>query len=185
MHWSGRKLPYVDNLATLVVCEDAGAIPAGEIMRVLRPRGAAAVKRDGKWTVTVKPPLQGTDEWQQHYHDADNNAVANDDLVGPPRHFQWIAEPDWSRSHLCLPSINSLVSAGGRLFSIEDHALAEHPALPGKFALICRDAFNGIVLWHHPFADWQPINIYIKYTPTQLQRQLVALADKVLLHAGA
>ena len=124
------------------------------------------------------------DEWQQHYHDADNNAVAKDDLVGPPRYFQWIAEPEWSRSHLCLPSINSLVSAGGRLFSIEDHASAEHPALPGKFSLICRDAFNGIELWRHAFGDWEPINIYIKYTPTQLQRQLVALPDKVYCTPG-
>ena len=68
MHWSGKKLPYVDNLATLVVCEDGGAVAADELMRVLRPHGAAAVKRHGKWTVTVKPQLEGTDEWQQHYH---------------------------------------------------------------------------------------------------------------------
>jgi len=80
--------------------------------------------------------------------------------------------------------MNSLVSAGGRLFSIEDHASAEHPALPGKFALICRDGFNGIELWRYPFPDWEPINIYIKYTPTQLQRQLVALADKVYCTPG-
>ena len=34
------------------------------------------------------------------------------------------------------------------------------------------------------FTDWQPINIYIKYTPTQLQRQLVALTDKVYCTPG-
>ncbi|MHC4403722.1 MAG: class I SAM-dependent methyltransferase [Planctomycetota bacterium] len=60
IHWSGKKLPYVDNLASLVVCEDAGTVPPGELMRVLRPYGAAVVKRDGKWTVTFKPQLQGT-----------------------------------------------------------------------------------------------------------------------------
>jgi len=177
---TGDRLPYVDNLVNLVVADDLGKLPMEEVLRVLAPNGVALI--GGK--KTVKPRPNEMDEWQQHYHDADNNAVANDDLVGPPRHFQWIAEPDWSRSHLCLPSINSLVSAGGRLFSIEDHASAEHPALPGKFALICRDAFNGIELWHHPFADWEPINIYIKYTPTQLQRQLVALADKVYCTPG-
>jgi outer membrane protein assembly factor BamB len=178
--WMGNRLPYVDNLVNLIVANDLGRLPMAEVLRVLTPNGVALI--GGK--KTVKPRPQEMDEWQQHYHDADNNAVANDDLVGPPRHFQWIAEPQWSRSHLCLPSINSLVSAGGRLFSIEDHASAEHPALPGKFALICRDAFNGIELWRHPFPDWEPINIYIKYTPTQLQRQLVALADKVYCTPG-
>jgi outer membrane protein assembly factor BamB len=180
VQWKGNRLPYVDNLVNLVVADDLGELPMEEVLRVLAPNGVALI--GGK--KIVKPRPDGMDEWQQHYHDADNNAVANDDLVGPPRHFQWIAEPQWSRSHLCLPSISSLVSAGGRLFSIEDHASSEHPALPGKFSLICRDAFNGIELWRHPFTDWQPINIYIKYTPTQLQRQLVALADKVYCTPG-
>jgi len=178
--WTGDRLPYVDNLVNLVVADSLGGLSMEEVLRVLAPNGVALI--GGK--KTVKPRPEEMDEWPQHYHDADNNAVANDDLVGPPRHFQWIAEPDWSRSHLCLPSINSLVSAGGRLFSIEDRASAEHPALPGKFALICRDAFNGIELWRHSFVDWQPINIYIKFTPTQLQRQLVALADRVYCTPG-
>jgi outer membrane protein assembly factor BamB len=181
VRFDGERLPYVDNLVNLVVVNGSPfQVPRREIMRVLAPDGVALI--GGK--KTVKPRPETMDEWQQHYHGADNNAVAKDALVGPPRHFQWIAEPHWSRSHLCLPSINSLVSAGGRLFSIEDHASSEHPALPGKFALICRDAFNGIELWRHLFADWQPINIYIKYTPTQLQRQLVALADKVYCTPG-
>ncbi len=178
--WTDNRLPYVDNLVNLFVADDLGKLPMAEVLRVLAPHGVALI--GGK--KTVKPRPKEMDEWQQHYHGADNNAVANDDLVGPPRHFQWIAEPQWSRSHLSLPSMNSLVSAGGRLYSIEDHASAEHPALPGKFSLICRDAFNGIELWRHPFPDWQPINIYIKYTPTQLQRQLVALSDKVYCTPG-
>lgn len=177
---SGQRLPYVNNLVNLLVAEDLTGVSMEEVMRVLAPEGVALIGGNK----IVKPRPETMDEWQQHYHDADNNAVANDELVGPPRHFQWIAKPDWSRSHLSLPSINSLVSAGGRLFSIEDHASSEHPALPGKFILICRDAFNGIELWRHPFADWEPINIYIKYTPTQLQRQLVALADKVYCTPG-
>jgi len=42
LHWSGngKRLPYVDNLATLVVCEDSGTVPAEELMRVVRPHGA-------------------------------------------------------------------------------------------------------------------------------------------------
>lgn len=62
------------------------------------------------------------DEWPQRFQGPDNNAVANDLRVGPPRHYQWIAEPNWSRAHLILPSVTSLVSSKGRIFSIEDHA---------------------------------------------------------------
>jgi len=143
--WDGGPLPYVDNLVRLLVVS-AGSearLTHEEMLRVLCPGGVAMVA--GR--KIVKPWPKEIGEWPQHYHGADNNAVARDTVVGPPRHYQWIAEPEWGRSHLALPSINSLVSAGGRLFNIEDQASAEHPALPGKFALVCRDAFSGIVLW--------------------------------------
>jgi outer membrane protein assembly factor BamB len=110
--------------------------------------------------------------------------VAHDSVVGPPRHFQWIAEPEWSRAHLILPSINCMVSSKGRLFTVEDQASIEHPALPGKFALVARDAFNGVVLWQRSFPDWQPVNIYIKFTPAQLQRRLAAVGDTVYCTPG-
>ncbi len=184
VHWNGKKLPYVDNLATLVVCEDAGAVPAGELMRVLRPHGAAAIKRDGKWTVKVKPQRPGTDEWEQHYHGADNNAVAQDTIVGPPRRYQWLGEPQWQRSHLAMPSINSMVSTKGRLFTVEDLASAEHPALPGKQALVARDAYNGVLLWRAMFSDWHPTYIRNKEMPVQIQRRLVAVGDIVYCTPG-
>ncbi len=184
IHFNGKELPYVDNLASLVVCEDPGAVPAGEITRVLRPFGAAVVKRDGRWTVTVKPQLQGTDQWEQHYHGADNNAVAQDTVVGPPRRYQWLAEPRWQRSHLAMPSINSMVSTNGRLFTVEDLASAEHPALPGKQALVARDAYSGVVLWRVMFSDWHPTYIRNKEMPVQIQRRLVAVGDAVYCTPG-
>jgi len=184
IHWNGKRLPYVDNLATLVVCEDAGAVPQGELMRVLRPYGAAVVKRDGKWTATVKPQLEGTDHWEQHFHGADNNAVARDSVVGPPRRYQWRGEPEWQRSHLAMPSINSMVSTRGRLFTVEDLGSAEHPALPGKQALVARDAYNGVVLWRVMFEDWHPIYIRNKEMPVQLQRRLAAVEDLVYCTPG-
>ena len=182
--WSGKKLPYVDNLATLVVCEDTGAVSPGELTRVLRPYGAAVVKRDGKWTVTVKPQLQGTDHWEQHYHGANNNAVAQDTVVGPPRRYQWLGEPQWQRSHLAMPSINSMVSTKGRLFTVEDLGSAEHPALPGKQALVARDAYNGVFLWRVMFSDWHPIYIRNKEMPVQIQRRLAAVGDVVYCTPG-
>ncbi len=184
IHWSGKKLPYVDNLATLIVCEDASVVQPNEIMRVLRPYGTAVVKRDDKWMVTVKPQLEGTDEWEQHYHGADNNAVAQDTIVGPPRRYQWLGEPEWQRSHLAMPSINSMVSTKGRLFTVEDLGSAEHPALPGKQALVARDAYNGIILWRAMFTDWHPIYIRNKEMPVQIQRRLVAVGDIVYCTPG-
>jgi outer membrane protein assembly factor BamB len=151
---------------------------------VLRPYGAAVVKRDGKWTVTVKPQLQGTDHWEQHYHGADNNAVAQDTVVGPPRRFQWLGEPQWQRSHLAMPSINSMVSTKGRLFTVEDLASAEHPALPGKQALVARDAYNGVALWRVMFSDWHPTYIRNKEMPVQIQRRLAAVGDVVYCTPG-
>ncbi len=182
--WNGKKLPYIDNLATLVVCEDASIAPTKELLRVVRPYGALAVKRDGRWTVTVKPKLKGADEWEQHYHGADNNAVADDTLVGPPRRYQWLAEPEWQRSHLALPSMNSMVTAKGRLFTVEDMASAEHPALPGKYALVARDAYNGIVLWRVMFPDWHPIHTRDKEMPVQIQRRLAVVGDSVFCTPG-
>jgi outer membrane protein assembly factor BamB len=181
---AGKRLPYVGNLVILLVSDNPGGVGMDEIMRVLAPLGVAYVKQGDTWTKTVKPWPQGMDEWQQHFHDADNNAVAHDRLVGPPRRYQWIAYPEWSRSHMVLPSITSLVSSRGRLLTIEDQGSAEHPALPGEFMLVARDAFNGIVLWQRRFPDWWPVNVYTKCTPVQLQRRLVAVGETVYATPG-
>ncbi len=87
---SGDRLPCVDNLVSLLVSEDLGGVSMDEVMRVLAPLGVAVVKRDGRWTRTVKPLPGEIDEWPQHFHGPDNNAMARDRVVGPPRRFQWI-----------------------------------------------------------------------------------------------
>ena len=181
---SGQRLPYVDNLATLVVSENPGAVPMDEIMRVLRPLGVACIKQGGQWIKTVKPWPADIDEWPQHLYGSDNNAVAHDRVVGPPRHYQWTSTPEWSRAHLVLPSIQGLISARGRLFTIEDQASIEHPALPGEFTLVARDAFNGIVLWQRRFPDWHPINLYIKHLTAQIMRRVAAIGDTVYCTPG-
>ena len=53
--FSGRQLPYVDNLVNLFVTANSGDVPMTEIVRVLVPNGVAMVKgADGKWTKTVQ-----------------------------------------------------------------------------------------------------------------------------------
>ncbi|MHC4403987.1 MAG: outer membrane protein assembly factor BamB family protein, partial [Planctomycetota bacterium] len=84
-------------------------------------------------------------------HDSGNNAVADDGRVGPPRHLQWKAGPMWSRSHEFASSVQALVSAGGRLIGLIDEGIIGQPrGVPELWALIARDAFNGILLWRRP-----------------------------------
>jgi outer membrane protein assembly factor BamB len=184
IRWNGEKLPHVDNLATLVVCEDLDAARRAEALRVVRPFGALVSKRNGKWQATFKPQMRRTDQWGQHFKGADNNAVAQDTVVGPPRRFQWRNTPEWQRSHLAMPSISSIISMNGRLFTVEDLASAEHPALPGKHALVARDAYNGVRLWQLMFPNWHPICIGVKHMPVQIQRRLAASGDKVYCTPG-
>ena len=95
--WDGARLPYIDNLANLVVCEQA--VPAEEVMRVLAPGGVAYVKQGDTWLMRVKERPKALDEWTHYLHDASNNAVAHDRAVGPPRRMQWVGSPRYSRHH--------------------------------------------------------------------------------------
>ena len=182
--FDGRRLPYIDNSVNLVVAEELGEVSMKEVIRALAPLGVVCVRQGGQWKATRKPWPDQIDEWRQYLHDADNNAVAQDSVVGPPRHLQWVAAPAWSRSHMAIPTVVSVVSSGGRLFTIEDTATTENPFLPGRFALIARDAFNGIVLWKQNFGDWEPVTRYIKDISIQLQRRLAAIGETVYCTPG-
>jgi len=174
------RLPYVDNLVRLMVVSDAGSVPREEIMRVLCPLGVAVI--DGKPVRKPWPKEMGN--WQQHFGDSGNNAVAKDSLVGPPRRYQWIDNPVWSRAHYVLASVISMVSDKGRLYSIEDRAHSDCPALPGKFCLVCRDAFSGVELWRRRLSDWYSSATGISHGPFHMQRKLVAVGDRVFCSPG-
>ena len=184
MALSSNRLPYADNLINLIVADRPDGISIDEMMRVLVPNGAALVRSGQRWRKATKPVPAEIDEWRQYLHDADNNAVARDSVVGPPRHLQWVGEPAWSRSHMGIATVVSMVSSGGRFFSIEDRATPENPFLPGRWSLIARDAFNGLPLWQHDFADWEPVTRYIKDIAMQLQRRLAAIGDVVYCTPG-
>ena len=146
--FEGTHLPYIDNIVNLVVSENLGSVPMEEVLRVLAPRGVAYVKRGGSWEKTVKPWPDEIDDWTHYQHGSDNNAVAMDTRVGPPRHLQWKADPLWARSHNGVAaSIVLVLSAGGRLFSVIDEGLTGQPGLPDRWTLVARDGFNGKLLW--------------------------------------
>ncbi|MBN2508455.1 MAG: PQQ-binding-like beta-propeller repeat protein [Verrucomicrobia bacterium] len=182
--FSGSRLPYVDGFVNLVVSEDLGRVPMDEVMRVLVPHGVACLKTQGQWSRTVKPRPASIDEWTHYLHGADNNAVAADAQVGPPRHFQWLAGPKWSRHHDHMSSMNALVTANGRLFYIMDEGPAAAILLPPKWVLTARDAFNGTTLWKRPLADWNTHLWPLKAGPNQLPRRLVARGDRVYVTLG-
>jgi outer membrane protein assembly factor BamB len=175
--WRGRRLPYTDNLATLVVSERGGHASMAELLRVLAPNGVAYIKQGGKWTRTVKPRSPDIDEWTHYLHDATNNAVAHDTVVGPPRHLQWVGSPRWARHHDRMASLSALVSAGDRIFYIFDEGSHASVQLPSKWRLIARDAFNGTILWKREIDRWHPNLWPFKSGPAQPQRRLVAVGD--------
>ena len=138
---SGNRLPYVDNLANLVVAEKLGNVSMDEVTRVLAPQGVAYVKQGDQWTKTVKPRPDEIDEWTHYLYDPTNNAVSKDETIAPLRRMQWIGSPRWSRHHDHMSSLSSLVAANGRLFYIFDEGSTASIVLPSRWFLIARDDF--------------------------------------------
>ncbi|MGB2822715.1 MAG: PQQ-binding-like beta-propeller repeat protein, partial [Phycisphaerae bacterium] len=199
--FSGGGLPYADNLVNLVVAEDRLAVPTAEILRVLAPGGVAYVKEPAGWRKTVKPRPEDIDEWSHFLHDAGNNAVARDRVVGPPRRLQWVAAPLWLRSHETASGIQGQVAAGGRLFYFFDEGPIGiiDERLPARWSVICRDAFNGRRLWKRPLPDWgwrqwarsrfegkdwTRLRAARVSAPNEVQRRLVAGAERLYATLG-
>ncbi len=154
---AGSELPFVDGVVRLVVASEPGTVTAEEILRVLAPEGVAYVRRDSGWQKTVKPRPEDIDEWSHFLHDAGGNAVAEDRQVGPPKSLRWVAGPRWCRSHEMPSSVNAVVTAGGRVFTIfDDGPTGVYKNLPWKCNLVARDAFSGVLLWKVPMRRWQP-----------------------------
>ncbi len=195
--FDGERLPYINNLVNMVLIrDDRCRVQAAEIERVLAPYGTAIAPADSScipkpvspvgngFVKFSKPYPANIDEWPQYLHGADNNCVARDTVVGPPRHVQWISDPAWTRSHMGVPSITSMISSGGRLFTIEDTETAENPFLPARWKLIARNAFNGVKLWTRDYPQWEQVTVYIKDYHAQMKRRLVAVDDTVYCTPG-
>ena len=196
--FDGTRLPYVDSLVNVLVISEPGRLRAEEVVRVLVPGGTAFVEGASEvpglptapieslegWKAYRKPWPPQIDEWTHYLHGPDNNAVADDEAVGPPRSMQWVGSPRWSRNHHKLCSISAVVTARGRLFCIMDDAPAANINLPGQWMLVARDAFNGVELWRKPMASWAWHGIRFRSGPPQLPRLLVACEDRVYAPLG-
>ncbi|MHC4508713.1 MAG: class I SAM-dependent methyltransferase, partial [Planctomycetota bacterium] len=178
--WSGKALPYNDNVVNLLVADDLRGISMDEVMRVLCPNGVAYIK--GR--KTVKPRPSDIDEWTHFLHGANGNAVAKDSRVATPRHLQWEAEPKRTRDHDALASISAMTSSNGRIFYILDEgptSLVHHPA---RWKLIARDAFNGKLLWKRDIDSWMTHLNLFRSGPAHLPRLLVSVGDRVYVTLG-
>ncbi len=173
-------LPYVDSLVRLLVVEDATLLPEGEMMRVLAPGGVAYLRSGDRWRKAAKPwPEEIDAQWTHYLRGADNNAVARDSVVGPPRQVQWLAAPRWTRNHHTLNSVSSAVTAAGRLFYIADEASPANIQLPPRWNVVARDAFSGVTLWKKPMHSWVEHRHRFRSGPAQAPRLLVASADRL------
>jgi len=176
---SEGRLPYIENLVNLIVLHDPSLVEESQWKRVLRPGGVAALHKGSSWSFWTKPWPAEIDQWTHYLHDPSNNAVSHDKKVAPPKRLQWIAAPRYSRHHDRMSSVNAVVSAGGRVFSIEDEGSRISILLPPKWTLVARDAFNGVVLWKRRLRNWHMHLWPLKSGPAQLPRRLVALGDRV------
>ena len=199
-HWTRGWLPHVDGLVDLVVASDKGQVSSEEIARVLAPRGRALVQsasldtRPGRrrpaltldtrspaglegWSLFSKPVPREIDEWTHYLRDATNNAVARDEVVGPPRHVQWKAGPVFARHHDTLASVSALVAAGPRIFYIIDEGPTSLMHFPAKWRLVARSASSGVLLWKRPIPTWADAMRAFRSGPPQLPRRLVAVGD--------
>ena len=217
-------LPYAENLINIIVIRNHSsvkgfkALSAVEIFRVLAPLGVvyighvekeekvlADLRRAGfktriikekavTWVKASKPWPKEIDEWTHFLHNADGNPVANDTVVGPPVHFQWVSGPKWMQSHETDSSIKTMVTARGRLFYIENEIpasilVADSP--PDRWVLKARDAFNGMLLWKVPIKEfgwpqWKShwFSMRPGDYPFNIQKRLVAIGDHVYVTLG-
>ncbi len=188
--WDGERLPYADNLVTLLIREDHAAVPDGEVMRVLAPHGVCMTRDGGTWVKKVKPRPDDIDEWTHYLHGPGGNAVAADRAAGPPRRFQWKAGPCWARLHDAPSSTSAMVAARDRVFYIRDEGpLAAYRGLAETWSLFARNAFNGILLWKRPMPGWGwkqwTANWHLRNNqPFQLPKRLVAAGDRVYVTLG-
>ena len=145
-----NPLPYVRDLANLVIVDDWAALSAKgialeEVNRVLAPGGTLMLRKNGQWsrTITARPPEM--DERTHPMHDADGNIVSTDKVIHFPFGFRFLSgEP-------ALADVTrALVSANGRTFTVENlcRTTGESSYYPvPAMQVIARDAYNGLPLW--------------------------------------
>lgn len=192
--FDGQGLPYRDNLVNLAIVNCQMPDAASELLRILAPRGAAVVLREGNeaWLESIpykktalakdsvmfsKPVPQDIDDWTHYLHGPDNNALAEDKVVAPSRHMQWRAGPMWGRHHDAekgtYPTMRNVLSAKGRLVCLVDQTRSSDMTVPSQWAIVARDAFSGVRLWERGIQVTAMTEVRPKWGLEEVWRQLV------------
>ena len=183
--WEGSRLPYVDSLVNMIVVTDeVGQVSEEEMTRVLAPLGVIADARRERIKITRKPWPAELDEWTHFLHDASNNAVSTDTVVGPPQGLSWTCGPEFGRSHEHFASVSAMVTGGGRIFYIIDEGPISSVYLPPVWKLVARDAFSGVLLWKKPIANWESHLRGFRSGPPEIGRRMVVTEDRVYVSLG-
>ena len=152
---SVAPLPYLPDLANLVVIEDFDALAGAgltmdEVNRVVAPGGAVCILKDGRWTKTVKPRPKEMDDWTHPAHGPDASRVSADRAVRFPVGLRW--QDGVPMNFNLWAACRAWVIAGGRCYTL---STTEYENLgPASFSkhkleeyVTARDAFNGLPLW--------------------------------------
>jgi outer membrane protein assembly factor BamB len=182
--WDGSELPYIENLVSLLICDDAESVEREETLRVLSPGGLALFRNGDEWESLRKPLLTNTDDWPQHLYDSGNNPVSRDVVVAPPRHLQWRGSPRRGRFHEKMSSFAAMVAKNERVFYIMDEGSPASILFPSDWQLTARDAYNGTVLWKRPIENWVTRLFPYKAGPSTVPRRLVASDDAIYVTLG-
>lgn len=142
-------LPYVSDLARLIVVEEMAlltksGIARAEAMRVLAPGGVMCVKEGGKWSFAAKPRPPEMDEWTHPHHGPDGVLASSDRTIAFPIDLRWVDGVPFGRGGFaqCAPC-RAIVLAGGRCFTVNNDELGSN----GHALLQARDAYSGFPLW--------------------------------------
>jgi outer membrane protein assembly factor BamB len=167
--FSLKSVPFTEYMANLIVfgqsvADGKLAVPAAEVLRLLRPCGGMAIlgqpgtaalsrddlerwtrtapdagwdvaEKDGVWAVLRRVALPGAGEWTHAYADPDNTACSSDRLVRGPMRLQWFG----------LPGPRPMVDRHHRAMP----PLVQNGRLfvPADSRVIAADAYNGTPLW--------------------------------------
>ncbi|NQT88236.1 PQQ-binding-like beta-propeller repeat protein, partial [bacterium] len=145
-----KPLPYLDNLANLIVTEDLTelrkhGVTREEILRVLAPGGIVCSYTGGGWPVYGKARPAEMDDWTHPQHGADGNMVSADKVFQFPIGLKWI---DGVPMNLVRwAGVRGWVVAKGRCFTLSSTELENIGLKVKPHYLVARDAWNGLPLW--------------------------------------
>jgi outer membrane protein assembly factor BamB len=152
-HWTNTQLPYVDNLANLVVVASDFEVDASEVERITAPGGVVIYRLEEGEREWRKPVPAAVDEWTHQWHGPSGSVTSRDRTIGVPTGIQWLQGPLFAMANR-KSSTQSLVSAGGRNFYVTQNVV-ENLSLPDDVIkpqfLVARDAYNGLMLWKRPW----------------------------------